>query len=172
MTEILWIGRGGQGAFTAAKLLGAAFAGRDDRCHALAFPSFGPERRGAPVRAFTKLDSSPILDRSQTSHADYIVVLDDTLYSDALTGLLKAGGKIILNTKTRTGDSLLPFDASALAASQRLPVVNTIMLGALAEVSGAVTLEEVQAAIDGYMPAPLREKNKAAVLAAAEEVRK
>ena len=50
MTEILWHGRGGQGAFTAARLLGAAFTLRDDHSYALAFPSFGPERRGAPVR--------------------------------------------------------------------------------------------------------------------------
>ena len=50
MKEILWLGRGGQGAFTAAKLLGAAYTAADDARYALAFPSFGPERRGAPVR--------------------------------------------------------------------------------------------------------------------------
>ena len=63
MTEILWHGRGGQGAFTAARLLGAAFTLRDHHSYALAFPSFGPERRGAPIRAFTKLDIKPIGDR-------------------------------------------------------------------------------------------------------------
>ena len=73
MTEILWLGRGGQGAFTAAKLLGAAYALKGDGYHALAFPSFGPERRGAPVRAFTKLDNKPVLDRSETELADYII---------------------------------------------------------------------------------------------------
>lgn len=57
MTEIIWLGRGGQGAFTAAKLLGAAYADKESENYALAFPSFGPERRGAPVRAFTKLSS-------------------------------------------------------------------------------------------------------------------
>ena len=50
MKEILWLGRGGQGAFTAAKLFGAAYTAHDDSHYALAFPSFGPERRGAPVR--------------------------------------------------------------------------------------------------------------------------
>ncbi|MBO4365516.1 MAG: 2-oxoacid:acceptor oxidoreductase family protein, partial [Eggerthellaceae bacterium] len=49
MIEILWHGRGGQGAFTAAKLLGAAFC-MEQGNYALAFPSFGPERRGAPMR--------------------------------------------------------------------------------------------------------------------------
>ena len=60
MTEIVWHGRGGQGAFTAARLLGAAYTLRGDGGYALAFPSFGPERRGAPIRAFTKLDVQPI----------------------------------------------------------------------------------------------------------------
>ena len=66
MKEILGLGRGGQGAFTAAKLFGAAYTATDDAHYALSFPSFGPERRGAPVRAFTKLDEKPVLDRSQT----------------------------------------------------------------------------------------------------------
>ncbi len=99
MIEILWLGRGGQGAFTAAKLLGAAYASTDQERYSLAFPSFGPERRGAPVRAFTKLDDAPILDRSETSSADYIVILDDTLYTPALLSQLKANGKILINTK-------------------------------------------------------------------------
>ena len=76
MKEILWHGRGGQGAFTAAKLLGAAFALRDDKSFALAFPSFGPERRGAPIRAFTKLDNKPIGNRSEIEKADYSVFLE------------------------------------------------------------------------------------------------
>ena len=58
MTEVLWHGRGGQGAFTAAKVLGAAYSLREN--FALAFPSFGPERRGAPILAFTKEDGLPV----------------------------------------------------------------------------------------------------------------
>ena len=59
MVEVLWHGRGGQGAFTAARLLGAA-ASLGEGKYALAFPSFGPERRGAPMCAFTKMDDAPI----------------------------------------------------------------------------------------------------------------
>ena len=59
MIEILWHGRGGQGAFTAARLLGAA-ASLEEGLYGLAFPSFGPERRGAPMRAFTKVADRPI----------------------------------------------------------------------------------------------------------------
>ena len=74
MLEIRWHGRGGQGAFTAARLLGAAalFDGQ----FALAFPSFGPERRGAPIQAFTRLDGRRIGDRSALRACDFAVVLD------------------------------------------------------------------------------------------------
>ena len=68
MIEIRWHGRGGQGAFTAARLLGDAVV-CDDKS-ALAFPSFGPERRGAPVLAFTRIDDAPIKDRSDVVDCD------------------------------------------------------------------------------------------------------
>ena len=82
MYEFLWHGRGGQGAFTAARLLGTAFALNKDGNNALAFPSFGPERRGAPIRAFTKLSDKKIGDRSELKKADYVIYLDDTLFDD------------------------------------------------------------------------------------------
>jgi len=168
MTEILWLGRGGQGAFTAAKILGAAYA-LNTGCHALAFPSFGPERRGAPVRAFTKLDHKPISDRSETEKADYIIILDDTLYTENLQNLLKSGGKILINTKQTDLKQILSFDGDALARELRLPVVNTVMMGALAGISGIVSIENLHQAIQNYMPEKIREKNKSAVQKAAEE---
>ena len=169
MTEILWLGRGGQGAFTAAKLLGAAYTADGGDKYALAFPSFGPERRGAPVRAFTKLDTKPVVDRSQTEHADFIVVLDDTLYSPSLRGLLKDSGRIIVNSKNAI-DGALTFDAEGIAAEHRLPTVNTVMLGLLVGLSGVVTAENAVEAIKGYMPQKIQERNIAALLRAAEEV--
>lgn len=167
MTEILWLGRGGQGAFTAAKLLAAAYAAADGQ-YALAFPSFGPERRGAPVRAFTKLDGQPILDRSETEHADYIVILDETLYAPSLKNLLKPGGKILVNTTIENAE-YRAFPGDAIASSQRLPVVNTVMLGALAGLSGIVGVEALQQAVADYMPARIQGKNRQAVELAAKE---
>ncbi|MGN0613335.1 MAG: 2-oxoacid:acceptor oxidoreductase family protein [Porcipelethomonas sp.] len=172
MLEILWLGRGGQGAFTAAKLLGAAYAAKGKDYHALAFPSFGPERRGAPVRAFTKLDGRPILDRSEIRKADYIIVIDETLYSDNLLSMLKENGKIILNSKTFGNADITAFDCGALAKELKLPVVNTIMLGVFSAVSGIITAGELSDAIDGYMPEKIREKNKTAAARAAEEADK
>ena len=169
MKEIIWLGRGGQGAFTAAKLLGAAYTIDDDKKYALAFPSFGPERRGAPVRAFTKLDTKPVVDRSQTEKADYIVIIDDTLYSPQLSGLLKPDGQIIVNSK-KDIDGAFTFDADSIAAEFRLPTANTVMLGLLVGLSGIVTSDEVTEAIKGYMPAKIQERNISALLRAVQEV--
>ena len=141
MKEILWLGRGGQGAFTAAKLFGAAYTANDDAHYALSFPSFGPERRGAPVRAFTKLDEKPVLDRSQTEKADFIVVLDDTLYAPALQAQLKEGGRIIVNSKAPIPDTFT-FDGEAVAKEYHLPTVNTVMLGIVSALSGYITLKK------------------------------
>ena len=98
MTEILWHGRGGQGAFTAARLLGDAYSLKDN-AYALAFPSFGPERRGAPIRAFTKLDKKPIGNRSEITRSNYSIFLDDTLFNEKSFRELKQNGIILLNTK-------------------------------------------------------------------------
>ena len=168
-SEIIWLGRGGQGAFTAAKLLGAAYTIDDDNKYALAFPSFGPERRGAPVRAFTKLDTKPVVDRSQTEKADFIVIIDDTLYSPQLQGLLKPTGKIIVNSKNNI-DGALTFDADSIAAEFRLPTANTIMLGLLVGLSNVVTSDEAVEAIKGYMPKKIQERNINALLRAVQEV--
>jgi len=168
MIEIIWLGRGGQGAFTAAKLLGAAYTSDSGDKYALAFPSFGPERRGAPVRAFTKLDTKPVADRSQTEKADYIVILDDTLYEPQLRSLLKEDGNIIVNSKNDI-EGALSFDAENIAAELKLPTVNTVMLGLLTGISGVVTEENAVEAVKGYMPEKIQERNISAILKAAEE---
>ena len=170
MTEILWLGRGGQGAFTSAKLLGAAYTATGEGKYALAFPSFGPERRGAPVRAFTKLSEKPVLDRSETEKADYIVILDETLYSRNLHSILKENGKIIMNSKTIFGEDIVSIDADSIAKELRLPVVNTIMMGAFSAISDIVDAESILFAITYYMPEKLHEKNRNAVRKVVGEV--
>lgn len=174
MTEVLWHGRGGQGAFTAARLLGAAWALRDANSFALAFPSFGPERRGAPIRAFTKLDDKPIGNRSEVEQADYSIFLDDTLFSDAAFAELKPGGRILLNTKHPVSDErIIPVDGDALAAAiLGRPIVNTVMLGALAAVFEELTPSDVEQAIRQSMPEKLQENNIAVVSAAVQALTK
>lgn len=163
MIEILWHGRGGQGAFTAARLLGAA-ASMPDGSFALAFPSFGPERRGAPMRAFTKVDK-PIGDRSAVTRADYVVYLDDTLLDVTQQGWeneLKDTARVLVNSTREYADSrIIAIDANGI--SERIlgrPIPNTVFLGALAVLCPEIEADYVIQAVRQYMPAKLHAKNE------------
>lgn len=173
MIEVLWHGRGGQGAFTAARLLGAASSFADGS-YALAFPSFGPERRGAPMRAFTKMSREPIGDRSAVSRANYVIYLDDTLLGEGWEDELLPDGKVIVNSVRSFDDPrIVAIDANGI--SQEIlgrPIPNTALLGALCSVCDYVSADDVKRAIEGYMPAKLHEKNKRVVDAALEAVGK
>lgn len=164
MIEILWHGRGGQGAFTAARLLGAACSMAPGR-HALAFPSFGPERRGAPMRAFTKLDDRPIGDRSASTRADFVIYLDETLFGPGWEDELKAGGRVLVNSAHTWDDPrVTAIDADGISAEvlgRAIP--NTVFLGALAALCDEVRAEDVCEAIRQYMPEKLHAKNLAVV---------
>ena len=167
MIEVLWHGRGGQGAFTAARLLGAAYSFADGK-HALAFPAFGPERRGAPMRAFTKLSDSPIGDRSALAVADYVIYLDGTLLGDDFADELKPGGTVIVNSPDAAADSRIrTIDADGLSREilgRAIP--NTALLGALVALCPDITHEAIERSIKGYMPAKLHERNIAVMDAA------
>lgn len=137
MLDILWLGRGGQGAFTAARLLGLGavrFAGLE----AMAFPSFGPERRGAPVYAYTRLSRFPIRDRSPVRQAQVAVVMDDTLLAQLSADRLSAGSLILIDGKHEQGFQQWPhglewrIPASALAEHHLgSRHTNTVFLGIL-----------------------------------------
>ena len=88
--EIRWHGRGGQGAVTSAELL--ALAAIEEGKYAQAMPSFGPERRGAPVLAFNRIDAkNPIRKRAAVNNPDIVIVLDPGLLDiiDVTAGLKK-----------------------------------------------------------------------------------
>ena len=169
MTEILWHGRGGQGAFTAAKFFGASYALSSDN-FALSFPSFGPERRGAPILAFTKLDKKPIGNRSQIKKADYVVFLDDSLLSPSSFAEVKENGTILINspqskeaflsTSSEQNINIITFDGSAIAKEiLGLNVANTAMAALLAKISGIVSEEELINSLKIYMSEKVAEKN-------------
>ena len=99
MIEIRLHGRGGQGAVTSAELL--ARAAIDEGKYAQAFPSFSPERRGAPVLAFNRINpDEPIHSRAEVDQPDVVLIMDPSLLSilDATSGL-KEGGVVIINTQ-------------------------------------------------------------------------
>ena len=97
MIEVRIHGRGGQGAVTSAELM--ALAAIDEGKYAQAFPSFGPERRGAPVVAFLRVSDEQIRVRSKVYQPDVVVVLDPTLLDivDVSAGL-KPKGTVIINS--------------------------------------------------------------------------
>lgn len=173
MYEFLWHGRGGQGAFTAARLLGTAYALKSDENNALAFPSFGPERRGAPIRAFTKLSKNKIGDRSEIKLADYTIFLDDTLFDDTAFDELKENGRIILCTKRIITDkSVVCLDGVSLAEKiLHLPITNTVILGAIAAIFDEIELDDLNKAVELTMAPRLVSANQEIIKAAYEAVK-
>lgn len=152
MIEVRFHGRGGQGAVTSAELV--ALAAIEEGKFAQGFPSFGPERRGAPVVAFARVDEKPIRLRSKVYQPDVAVVLDPSLLKilDPSQGL-KPGGLLIINTN-RTIDQirsefgykvrLAAVDADLIAREELgLPITNTTMLGALVRGTGIVQLDSL-----------------------------
>jgi len=150
MIEIRFHGRGGQGAVTSAELL--ALAAIWEGKYAQAFPSFGPERRGAPVVAFCRISDQSIKIRANIYQPDIVVVLDSSLLKIVnVAAGLKPDGIIVttskdpaekvkemLNVKNRVG----VVDASKIALEVLgLPITNTTMLGSVVRASGLVKKE-------------------------------
>jgi 2-oxoacid:acceptor oxidoreductase gamma subunit (pyruvate/2-ketoisovalerate family) len=156
MYEIIWHGRGGQGVVIAAQILAesAYFQGFKGVTSA---PTFGPERRGAPLTASTRISADPVRMVSQIERADISVVLDPSLLSVVnILGTLKEGGLIIINTSLKPEElaleahiSIATADAGSIAMKHRLmregkPIVNTPMLGAFARASNLVSLDAME----------------------------
>ncbi len=144
MLEIRFHGRGGQGAKTAAIMV--AEASIRQGLHAQAFPEFGPERRGAPVRSFARVSKEPILVHDSIENPDIVVVLDDSLAEipDVAEGLKKEGILIVNSPKgndffkkhTGFNGKIVSIDAGKIAnETVGSPIANTAMLGALAAVA-------------------------------------
>jgi len=76
-TEIRWHGRGGQGTVTAAKTL--AEAAVDGGKFVQAFPEYGPERMGAPLRAYNRVSNKQILLHCSVTNPGYVIIVDQAL---------------------------------------------------------------------------------------------
>ncbi|MFC1872665.1 2-oxoacid:acceptor oxidoreductase family protein [Chloroflexota bacterium] len=178
LLEIRWHGRGGQGGVTSAELL--ALAAIAEGKYGQAFPSFGPERRGAPVQAFNRVDGdAPIRIRAEILEPDVVVVLDPGLLSimDVASGL-KAGGIVIINTRKSVAEISAEFGIKATIATVNataiakellgVPIVNTTMLGAVLKGTGVVSKESLEGPI-GHRFGHLAERNVRAMQQAFNE---
>jgi len=182
MHEVIWHGRGGQGVVIAAQILAEAayFQGFKGVTSA---PTFGPERRGAPLTASTRISSDTIRMVSQIEHADIAVILDPSLISVVnILGTLKERGLIIINTPLKPDMmrlnakkiSIATVNAGDVALKHRLiregkPVVNTPMLGAFARASGLVSLEAMEKGLKNKLSSTVSAANVAALRDAFEQ---
>lgn len=180
LVEIVFYGRGGQGAVTAANLLASA-ALQSGNKGVQAFPFFGAERRGAPVKAFARIDNTEIFLRSEITNPDIVVVLD-TGIMDVLdiTKGISQNGMFLLNTPRQPSDFSFPaavatVDATSIALTNNIivggiPVVNTPMVGALVKLLDGVKLEALVNAITERFKRKQAENNAAAAKSAFQEV--
>lgn len=175
MMEIRFHGRGGQGAVVASEILASAFFKEGKAVQA--FPTFGVERRGAPVAAFLRVNDRPIRLRCQIETPDHVIILDPTLLQsvDVRAGL-REGGSILINSQhppehfrdLASGRwQIVTVDASRIAVKHHLgnrtnPIVNTAILGAFSRATGLVAIESVLAAIQTGVPVAWEENAEAA----------
>jgi pyruvate ferredoxin oxidoreductase gamma subunit len=184
LTEIRWHGRGGQGVVTAGKLLAETALGTGQ--YFQAFPDYGPERMGAPIRAFTRISTEPITIHSQVDHPNVVLVLDPTLLGQVpVTEGLEEDGTVLVNTALspaevreitgfKTG-KVFTVNASHIAIEELgREITNTPMLGALAEATGlfeqAALIEQVRAWFSKKISAKAVEANVRALKRAGQEI--
>ncbi|HIQ56401.1 MAG TPA: pyruvate synthase [Pyrodictium sp.] len=154
--EIRWHGRGGQGAVTAAQILAAAAI--EEGLWAQAFPEFGAERRGAPVKAYTRIATEPILEREPILEPNVVVVLDSTLDPKVYLDGLREEGAVIINTGKSVEEIRSLFREKGLKEPKvvavvnatsiamrflKAPIVNTAMLGAFVKAVGVIKLDTI-----------------------------
>lgn len=153
MIEIRFHGRGGQGAVTSVELL--ALTAINGGKFAQGFPSFGPERRGAPVMAFCRVDDKQIRLRCKILQPDVVVVLDASLLRiQNPPADLRPNGIIVLNTPKSPAEirqeygythTLAVVDANKIAREVLgVPIVNTTMIGALLKATGVLSIDSIE----------------------------
>jgi 2-oxoacid:acceptor oxidoreductase gamma subunit (pyruvate/2-ketoisovalerate family) len=152
MIEVRFHGRGGQGAVTSAEIVAQAAIAKG--LYAQAFPSFGPERRGAPVQAFMRISDKPIRLRSKVYKPDHVIILDPTLLGAVNPSEgLKHEGFVIINSNKSAEElkeifpdhNIAYVDASKIAKEELgVPITNTTMLGALLKIADVIPLDALE----------------------------
>lgn len=155
MIQIRIHGRGGQGVVTAAELI--AIAAFKKGKQAQAFPSFGVERTGAPVESFARVDDNPIITREQIKNPDVLIIQDAGLLEtvDIAKGANKKTIAIVNTAKNKSelkislpAANIHAIDASKIALEIiGKNIVNTVILGAFARITGIIDLDSLKQAI-------------------------
>ena len=168
-------GRGGQGAVTACEIIAEAAFLSGNFVDVHAYPSFGAERRGAPIQAYAKLSrKDKIWDRSQITNPDIIIVFDQTVFNPQIASSIKKNGIVIINSEKEpeyfvdkynlSEVKLFVADISSYSLEKDFtidgaPVVNTPILGLLAKALPDLSLENLTKIITQRMDKELADLN-------------
>jgi phenylglyoxylate dehydrogenase gamma subunit len=164
--EIRLHGRGGQGVVMASEILATAFVAEGK--YATAFPSFGTERRGAPVKAFLRMDDKPIREITQIYRPDCLLLLDPLFQNVAeVYDGLKPGGILVMNSqspidgKPHENVACLGFiDATRIALEEiNRPSTNSCLAGAFAAATGYLNLNAIENALGNFFRDKVLEGN-------------
>ena len=185
MLEIRWHGRGGQGAVTASKVFAdsALAVGKQIQ----AFPEYGSERQGAPIKSFTRISDKPITVHTQVTDPDIVVVLDPTLLGvvDITEGLAE-DGKVIVNTTESPselrrrmkieGRDIYTIDATGISLKHLGKAIpNTPMIGALVKATAMLDInlvaEDFRHKFQGKFQEDVIEGNVKAIMEAYNDVK-
>lgn len=151
ITEIRWHARAGQGAVTAAKVLAEATMAEGG--YVQAFPDYGPERMGAPLRAYNRISDAPLTLHCQVTNPNVVIVVDSSLLDtmDVTEGTDKDAVFLVNTAHTpqeiaqkmgRPADKIFTVDATQISMDcLGRPIPNTPLLGALVRATGLVKLE-------------------------------
>jgi len=155
MIQIRWHGRGGQGAITAAKVFAEAMF-QSGYGGVVMAPTFGTERRGAPVSTSLKISRDKIFDLSPIQTPDIVVVLDHLILNEVdVTVGLQPGGLLILNSPRSAEEHQLDQFRVAVAnvtrlgieAGLRKGIVNSGIIGVLGRATGLADLATLERCI-------------------------
>lgn len=183
MLEIRWHGRAGQGVVTAGELLGESCLHAN--LYFQAFPEYGAERMGAPIKAYTRISDEPIEIHSPILEPDMVIVVNPNLIGvvDILEGL-KPDGTLIINTpqspaeiRDRLGfhtGEVWCVDATRIAMEElKRDIPSTLILGVVAKASDLVSLDAIvettQETLSGKLRPEVVEANVRAIKRAYEE---
>ena len=181
ITEFRWHGRGGQGVVTSNQMLGKAALAEGN--YIQAFPEFGPERTGAPVRAFLRISKAPIQVYAQVYHPDVVVCIDPTLLEVVNpTEGLKSEGTLVLNTTVEPkairdkygfkGGKVVTVDASTIAMEvMGRPFYNMPTMAAAVAATDIVKVDTVVDEVLNRYPGKVGTLNKTAIERAVEEAK-
>jgi len=181
ITEFRWHGRGGQGVVTSNQMLGKAALAEGN--YIQAFPEFGPERTGAPVRAFLRISKEPIQIYAQVYAPDVVVCIDPTLLEvvNPAEGLKKEG-TLVVNSESEpqvirdrfgfTGGKVVTVDASTIAMEvMGRPFYNMPTMAAAVKVTGVVDIDTVIGEVLERYPGKVGNLNKVAIERAVQEAK-